>query len=282
MVAFFFSPASEMKRRKQPPRPRKKPANSVVALLTDFGERDHYVGTMKGVILSINPRARLIDISHDVTPHNIREAGYLLWASYRYFPAETVFACVVDPGVGSKRRIICLESQRYKFVAPENGLLDAVVLQEANLRSYEVVDVTRLTSKPVSTTFHGRDIFAPLAALLSLGKPVRQLGKPCELSRPSPMFYEPELGATQARILHVDHFGNLITNIPGHIISHCAVRIGGLQISRAVRSYSEASGEEPSMIVGSSGLIEVVVKEGSAARVLRADVNTPTEVENRS
>jgi S-adenosylmethionine hydrolase len=267
-----------MNRKERSTKARNKSARGVIALLTDFGDRDHYVGSMKGVILSINPRTQIVDISHNVSPQNVEEAGYLLWASFRSFPDGTVFACVVDPGVGSGRKIVCVETVHYRFIAPDNGLLDLVILEEEILRSYEIAKPPRLGSKPISATFHGRDIFAPLAAFLSSGKSVGQFGIRCDLKKPSPVFYEPKKGVAAARILHIDRFGNLITNIPGLYFDRCTLKVGTAKISERIRSYAEAPQAHPCMIVGSSGLIEVVLKEGNASEMLHADLRTPVVV----
>ena len=267
-----------MKKRKRPATVRRKSAQRLIALLSDFGDRDQYVGTMKGVILSIDPRAQIIDISHKVTPQNITEAGYLLWASYKFFPVGTVFVCVVDPGVGSARRIICLETARHQFIAPDNGLLDLVILQEEILGSYEVINPPQFGTKKISATFHGRDIFAPLAAGLSKGKSINQFGKRYELKKPSPVFCNPENNVVRARILHIDRFGNLITNIPEQYFDRRSVKVGATDISNHIHSYAEAPKAQPCILVGSSGLIEVVLKDGSASKMLNANLQTPVVV----
>ncbi len=252
--------------------------NRVIAFLTDFGHKDHYVGTVKGVILGLNPRATVVDLAHDVTAHNIREAGYLLWASYRYFPGNTIFLAVVDPGVGGSRRIICAESGSNLFLAPDNGLLDFVIFQERIRTIYEIRDSLKLVSRPVSSTFHGRDIFGPLAANLSLGKPLSRFGTKVRVTNPPSPFYESGSGQTEARILHVDRFGNIITNIPGEYVERSTVTVGSSNVSTRVRTFSEAPENEACMIVGSSGLIEIVVKESNAASILGAHLSTPLRV----
>jgi len=266
-----------MREQRRSTKDKRKAEERLIALLTDFGDRDHYVGTVKGVILSINPRARIVDISHNVSPQNIEQAGYLLWASYRYFPEETIFVCVVDPGVGSGRRIVAVNTDRRTFIAPDNGLLDLVLSQEEIRRSYEILRSPRPGSRPVSATFHGRDIFAPLAAQLSLGKSLSGFGRVCKLNNPVPRFYEPGRD-TSARILHIDHFGNLVTNIPAQYSGRCSLDVGGKRISTWIQSYSEAPLHRSCMIVGSSGLIEIVLKDGSAAKALGADLGTSIAV----
>ncbi len=252
--------------------------NRPLALLTDFGSADHYVGTMKGVILSLNPKATIVDISHEVTPYDVREAGYLLWASYRYFPRNTVFVCVVDPGVGGGRRIVYCEAGKMAFVAPDNGLLDFVLLEEKIHEGFEVIQGGAKGTSEISPTFHGRDIFAPFAVLLSLGRPVRQLVRHVALDRPQSPFFEANASGTTARILHVDRFGNLVTNIPGRYFQDCDVFVGKTRVSRHVRTFSEAAKGEACLIVGSSGLIEIVTRESGAAAMLGAGLRTPLGV----
>lgn len=267
-----------MNKQKRSAKSRTKPGQRVIALLTDFGDRDHYVGTMKGVILSIHPGARIIDLSNNVTPRNVHEAGYLLWASYKYFPEHTVFVCVVDPGVGSDRRIVCLETGRHQFIAPDNGLLDFILLLEKAVGLYEIDNPPRFGTNPPSTTFHGRDIFAPLAAHLSMGRSVKVFGKRRALNKPSPVFCTPEAGVGIARILHVDRFGNLITNIPEEYFEPITLKVGNTRIAQHIRRYVEGPDAQPCLILGSSGLIEVVVKNGSAAKMLGVDAGTQITV----
>lgn len=267
-----------MKRRTSSTRKRQKKSQGIIALLTDFGDRDHYVGTMKGVILSLNPHARIVDITHNVQPQCVDEAAYLLWASYHYFPGGTVFTCVVDPGVGSKRKIICVETDRYSFVAPENGLLDFIVQQENVRQAVEVVHADEFGLKPISTTFHGRDIFAPLAALISLGKPLSRFGTRHSLKDPPRLFFEPERDARTARVLHIDRFGNIVTNIPKEYFEAFEVKVGTTTVTRRIHNYSEAPKGLPCLIVGSSGLIEIAVGNGSASTALRANLETPVVV----
>jgi len=263
-----------MKRKRKQARGGARAKQGPIALLTDFGERDHYVGTVKGVILSINPRGRIVDISHAVGPQNNEEAGYLLWASYEYFPDGTIFVCVVDPGVGSARKIICVNTARHTFIAPDNGLLDLVVRTEKIRSAYEIIRPPRIGMKPISATFHGRDIFAPLAAHLSLGESVSKFGRTFDLKRPSPVLYAPEESSTTARVLHVDRFGNLVTNIPERYFAFCAVKVGSSEISKRIHNFAEAPKNQCCLIVGSSGLVEIVVNEGSAANALGADAHT--------
>jgi S-adenosyl-L-methionine hydrolase (adenosine-forming) len=263
-----------MKRKAQSSLLKKRDSRNIIALLTDFGDSDHYAGTMKGAILSVNPRANIVDISHNASPQNIRQAGYLLWASYRYFPKRTIFVCVVDPGVGTKRKIVGIETDKFIFLAPDNGLLDMVLIQEDVRRSYEIVLPPRIGSTKISPTFHGRDIFAPLAASLSLGRSLSKFGKVLEVKKPASVFYEPEKTDSAARILHIDNFGNIITNIPARYFGQCIIRIGRSKILTGVQNYAEAPLDNPVMIIGSSGLLEVVLRDGNAAQRLGVDLRS--------
>ena len=267
-----------MKRKIRTGRSRVTSSERVIALLTDFGDHDHYVGVVKGVILSINPGAQIVHLSNNVMPQNIREAGYLLWASYRFFPERALFVCIVDPGVGSDRRIVCLETKRHTFLAPDNGLLDFIRLEEKILRSYEIERPPIFGMSPISSTFHGRDIFAPLAGQLSLGKSVKVYGRQCTLDPPAPVFYESDGNGAAACILHIDTFGNVITNVPAKYFDEMMLRIGSVEVRNHIRNFSEGPQQEPCLIVGSSNLVEVVLKNGNAAKYLGAQGGTPIRV----
>ncbi len=273
------------------------PLASVIALLTDFGVSDQYVGTMKGVILSTAPHAHLVDISHDVSPQNVVQAGYLLWASYKYFPEGSIFVCVVDPGVGSNRRIVCVKTSQYIFLAPDNGLLNFVLREENVKEAIEVRVVGRVIRglpgvhvAGDSNTFHGRDILAPVAAALSQGKSW-SADAPCTtLDVPPPQFVDSKNPKVTARILHIDRFGNLITNIrigaKGEIKDFVpALRIGRLPAGQAgtrvgtwISNYAEAPPKKACLILGSSGLVEIVAKNSSAQKLLRATLSTPITI----
>ncbi len=185
----------------------------VVALLTDFGVRDHYAGTMKGVVLSICPETTLVDISHDVPPHDVLSASLELAASYRFFPPGTVFLVVVDPGVGSSRRPIAAEAGEYRFVAPDNGVLSAVFKDAAPRRVVELTE-RRFARPTVSRTFEGRDWFAPAAGWLAKGTDLKAFGRTLtdylRLAIPDPVVTDRDV---EGEVLRVDRFGNLITNI---------------------------------------------------------------------
>jgi len=273
---------------------RRRPATSIskrptIALLTDFGLTDHYVGVMKGVLASKNPDVRIIDISHEVQPHSVHEAGYLLWASYRYFPQGTIFVVVVDPGVGSNRNILIFKSASYVFLAPDNGVLNFVEFEEKNVRCYELgMEKVRLLSKSgvlsknISSTFQGRDVFAPIAAILSLGERPDRFGELKERPSLSSPFYDVSGSSNMGRVLHVDRFGNIVTNIRGEESGSAGrikeIVISGRRIDRWVKCYSEAPEETPVLILGSNGLTEISLKNAHAGRVLDARPGLPVRV----
>lgn len=240
---------------------------------------------MKGVIVSINPRATIIDISHEVAPQHITQAGYLLWSSYRYFPQGTMFVCVVDPGVGSARRILYVRTKKYSFLVPENGLLEFVLSDEPSVRTtaVDLHKAAKLTLGNISSTFHGRDVFAPLAAHYSLGKDLTKFGTHVEETNHNAPFVFSKDDLVKPSILHIDHFGNIVTNAfpgredrGGQEISMVAV--GAAMVSHRTNNYPEAPDKTPCLITGSSGLLEVVVKNDSAARLLGATLATPLKI----
>jgi S-adenosyl-L-methionine hydrolase (adenosine-forming) len=262
-----------------------KDEKNTIALLTDFGLQDHYVAAMKGSILTINPHASIIDISHQVQPHHIGQASYLLWSSYCYFPKGTIFVCVVDPGVGSNRSILAVKTTKYTFLAPDNGLLDFVLNNEKNVEQVEVSDQSakKFIHSDISSTFHGRDIIAPLAAHLSLDVTLQQIGREIKSKiSPSP-FVSSRSDLLHSHILHIDQFGNVITNLTAQDFDQIsksvqAISVGRNLVSRWIRFYDEAPENTPSLIVGSNGLVEISIKRGNAAHMLNASLDTPLKV----
>jgi len=253
-------------------------AISLITLLTDFGDRDYFVASMKGVILGINPQARIVDLSHHVTPHQIDEAAYLLKASYRYFPEGTVHVAVVDPGVGSLRRPLLVTTSRHFFVAPDNGLLSYIYQEETGVEVRQIENRQyRLDSE--GATFDGRDLFAPAAAWLTKGQQPGSYGKLIRDYVTLPPAGPQWQGSTLVgRIVYVDRFGNLISNLtPFHVKevqgktrrSDVSIRIGGVTIDGLVRSYSQGDALAPHALINSNGQVEVFLKEGSAAEVLK-------------
>jgi S-adenosyl-L-methionine hydrolase (adenosine-forming) len=240
---------------------------------------DPYAGIVKGVILSINPSARIIDISHNVEPHNINQAGYLLWSSYRYFPPGTIFVCIVDPGVGSGRKILGVRTRLFTFLAPDNGLLDYVLSEEKSVQAIRVREHGPFVLRKVSSTFHGRDIFAPVAADLSLGIPLLRMGTRISLPPKHSLFVKGSDAEAHARIVHIDRFGNIITNLRWNEKDEdTGIALGGRQVKQWIASYAEAPTNKPCLIIGGSGLVEIVLKEGSASEFLGATTATPLRI----
>jgi hypothetical protein len=243
----------------------------VLTLTTDFGLSDHYVGTMKGVILGICPQAQMVDISHEVSAFEITEGAYLIAQAYRYFPKKTVHVVVVDPGVGTARRPILLEAAGQYFVAPDNGVLSMVFSQEKH--KVRLISNERYFRKPVSHTFHGRDIFAPVAAHVAAGMRSSSVGKLID-DYLRPGFEQPLRSGKRTwngRILKIDRFGNIVTNFrasdfPKLEQGDFCLTIGYHEITVLARNYAECGPGELFAIAGSSGYLEVSVNQGSAAK----------------
>ncbi len=250
-------------------------ARPIIALLSDFGTHDHYAGTMKGVMLGICPEATLVDISHDLIPHDVLGGALELAASYRYFPAGTIFLTVVDPGVGSSRRGIAAEAGDYRFVAPDNGVLTAVF---SEIPPRKVVELTerRYARPTVSRTFEGRDRFAPAAAWLAKGIELSALGRPAgapvQIEMPSPHVVGDRLSG---QVLRVDRFGNLVTNIDRRTFEKVAqggsiqIQAGGHDVQRLVATYAEAPAGEICALFGSTDHLEIAANADSASERLR-------------
>jgi len=249
----------------------------VIALITDFGTRDHFVAAMKGTILSINPSAVIVDITHEIDPQNRREAAFTLAACYRDFPTATVFVAVVDPGVGSDRRGIAVEGGGYYFVGPDNGVLSPALKHES-----KVVELNRpeYFSERVSNTFHGRDIFAPVAAYISKGMWLEEFGPtiydPVHLEHSKPQKSGDSL---TGEIIHIDRFGNLITNLTrDDLPEKFTIRLGNQVIGNHCRSYSEAGRGEIITIMGSSEYLEIAANLASAEQLTNAKVGQPVRL----
>jgi S-adenosylmethionine hydrolase len=261
----------------------------IITLTTDFGLTDAYVAAMKGVILGINPEATVVDICHTIDPQDIAQAAFVLGTAYQAFPRGTVHLVVVDPGVGSQRRAVILRTPSADFVAPDNGVLSYIIKQlspeltEDNqlrelgpeIEAYAITE-PRYWRTPVSPTFHGRDIFAPVAAHLSLGRSPADFGERLtslvilSLTRPH---QEPD-GSVVGHILHIDNFGSLITDITTQYLPSksepLSIKVGGQTIHGLSRTYTE--GEGLLALVGSSDRLEISVKGGSAHDLLKAEV----------
>jgi hypothetical protein len=246
----------------------------VIALFSDFGARDHYAGTMKGVILGICPDATLVDVTHEIAPHDVLEGALQLGASYRYFPAGTVFLVVVDPGVGSARRGIAAEAGDYRFVAPDNGVL-TLVLRDTPPRRVVELSERRYARPTVTRTFEGRDRFAPAAAWLAKGTQLAALGRTItDYQRIDVPTVEVREDALAGVVLHVDRFGNLVTNIDRRtfetFVRHGPIRIlaAAKPVDRLVSTYAEIGPGEVCALFGSSDHLELAANSVSAATVL--------------
>ena len=259
-------------------------ARPVIALLTDFGIRDHYAGTMKGVALGICPDATCVDITHDIPPHDVLAGALELAASYKYFPAGTVFLVVVDPGVGSSRRSIAAEAGGYRFVAPDNGVLTLAFRDTPPKRVVELTE-RRYARPTVSRTFEGRDRFAPAAAWLAKGIDLSGLGR-LLTSWQSLSVPEPALGEDRivAEVLRVDRFGNLVTNVDRRVFERFAggggieIVAGTQAVGTVVATYADAEPGAVCALFGSSEHLEIAVSGGSAAKRLGASAGTPVVV----
>ncbi len=240
--------------------------NKIIALLTDFGTKDYFVGAMKGAILTVNPNAKIVDITHEIEPQNIKSASFTLSACYRNFPHGTIFVAIIDPGVGSERRAILVETEKYFFVAPDNGLL-SFVFDEAESASVFELTNKKFFAENVSATFHGRDVFAPVAAHLSGSVKANEFGAEAvdcvRFTRNN----------SSAEIVHIDRFGNLITNLKREDLPEkFALEIGGRKIEKLLNFYAEADKSEVFMITGSAGFLEIVAFQDSAKNLLNAEI----------
>jgi S-adenosylmethionine hydrolase len=253
---------------------------TVIALLSDFGTRDEYVGVMKGVIAGINPDARIVDISHHIDPQDIVHGAFVLAAASPYLPAGTVSVAVVDPGVGGNRRILAADCGDRRFVAPDNGLLELVLADQPATAVVSVEDPRYFLAR-VSHTFHGRDIFAPVAAHLAAGLSLSELGPAVDpktmVSGVVPRCRFSSAGCIDGAVVAVDHFGNLITNIDSAAIdsltrraagSRVVVELTGKWIGGMVSAYHRVAEGTPLALIGSRGLLELSVNCGNAGQQL--------------
>jgi S-adenosyl-L-methionine hydrolase (adenosine-forming) len=255
----------------------------IITLTTDFGLSDHFVGVMKGVILGIQPAAQIVDISHGVQPYGIADGAFTIAQAYRYFPKKTIHVVVVDPGVGSARRPLLAEMAGQYFVAPDNGVLSMIFAREEPKVRH--ITSERFFLHPVSRTFHGRDVFSPVAAHLAAGVTPAKFGKRIEdylqasFDKPAHTGKHTWTGV----IVKADHFGNLATNF--HIDQFASIRThafslnAGLKaITRLALTFSECAPGELFVIIGSSGYLEVAASQGSAAKALGCSAGSPLEL----
>jgi S-adenosyl-L-methionine hydrolase (adenosine-forming) len=255
----------------------------IITLTTDFGAADHFVGVMKGVILSIQPAAQIIDISHGVRPYDIADGAFTIAQAYRYFPKRTIHVVVVDPGVGSARRPLLAEMAGQYFVAPDNGVLSMVFAREEPKVRH--ITSERYFLQPISRTFHGRDVFSPVAAHLTAGVTPAKFGQRiddfirADFDQPAHTSKHTWTGA----ILKADHFGNLFTNFhidhfPAIRTNAFALKIGSQAITRLALTFSECDPGELFVVVGSSGYLEVAASQASAAGTLGCGPGSPVQL----
>lgn len=253
------------------------PDNPIIALLTDFGSRSWYPAVMKGVILSICPSASVVDITHEAPSYNIMAASFILLQAVKYFPPNTIYVVVVDPGVGTKRRRIIIKTRRSFFVGPDNGVMMPAARMEGIEKIVEISNQKYMLPR-ISKTFEGRDVFAPAAAHIARGVPIEEFGDevhdPVDLKIPEPRVKEG--GVIEAVVIHVDKFGNVITNVPSELLQKLGVRFDSTFLveirGKAFRipfksTYGEVGRGEPLLLIDSSDYLELSVNMGSAAEL---------------
>ncbi|MEM1309560.1 MAG: SAM-dependent chlorinase/fluorinase [Cyanobacteria bacterium P01_H01_bin.153] len=256
--------------------------SSVITLLTDFGYRDGYVGVMKGLIAGICPKAHLIDLTHDIPPQNLAAARFTLLNAYSYFPEGTVHLVVVDPGVGTARRAIAVQTSQSYLVGPDNGVLSGVLDSTSIIKAVELTESKFWRSPQPSQTFHGRDIFAPVAAHLANGVALSDLGEPIALDSLLRIAI-PQPQITQGKIVgcaqHIDHFGNIITNISAAAVSQSAwkMQVGAVEMPLG-RTYGEVEVGHAIAVIGSHGWVEIAVNGSSAQARLRLAIGDAVQL----
>tara|TARA_B100000315_G_scaffold43532_1_gene38469 strand:+ start:960 stop:1757 length:798 start_codon:yes stop_codon:yes gene_type:complete len=259
---------------------------SLITLTSDFGYSDPFVGIMQGVMLGINPSLRFIHLTHDIEAHNILQAVYVFETAYSYFPAGTIHLIVVDPGVGSKRKFLLVKSEKYCFIAPDNGVLSAVFQKEKGLEIYQI-DPEKFVSGKISSTFHGRDIFAPAAGLFSLSHDPAKLAHRVENCKKIdlPLPKKIDTHSFSGEVIHIDRFGNLITNFSERFISQninqkpIKIKIGHCLITSLKSYYSEANPQEVSALINSWNNIEIFLLSANVADFLKVRVGDGVEIE---
>jgi S-adenosylmethionine hydrolase len=258
--------------------------NPIITLLTDFGLKDPYVASMKGVILSINPQCTLVDITHQVSPYDIKEGAFILAQAYSTFPKGTIHLSVVDPGVGSPRKPILFVTKNYFFIGPDNGLF-TFALKREKLKKVIALGKMEFFLPEVSPTFHGRDLFAPVAAHLSFGIAPESFGRVIkswnEISFPEPVLRQEKL---IGEVVHIDTFGNLVCNIDYKNLLKFSksrpfvIKIGKRTMRGLKKGYWEGRKDEPMALIGSGGFLEISVREGNAQRLLKAKKGDPIKI----
>jgi S-adenosylmethionine hydrolase len=283
------SASSLQQRRPCTQRPRENPLpNAVITLTTDYGTNDHLVGTLKGVILKINPEVTIVDITHNVAPFDLLDAALAIGSAYSYFPSRTIHVVVVDPGVGTERRPLLVTAENQYFVAPDNGVLSVIYEREQNVVARNVT-AAHYFLQPISKTFHGRDIFAPIAAWLSKGWQTASMGEEItdhkKFALPKPKTTD---GVVKGIVMRIDAFGNLITNFRVEDLPESALtsgdvkfQVGNQAVSRMVPTFASGNAGEPVAYVGSAGYVEIAVNKGNASRTLSIGRGTPIVLESK-
>ncbi len=265
--------------------------SGIITLTTDFGLRDEYVGVMKGVILSRAPQATIIDLTHNIQPHDIRDASIIIQSAYSYFPSGTVHLVVVDPGVGSGRNILAVEADDHFFIAPDNGTLSTILTETTNHRVHQVTNLDLFTDQ-VSSTFHGRDIMTPIAAALADGMDISFVGPAISVEDSVKMVQPGVRISTDGRqltgeVIHIDHFGNIRTSISRSALQdHLNTRlpsiiIGDHTIYEISTSYSEQDQGRPVALFDSRNYLEIAVNRGDAAKVLACRIGDVVTIQPR-
>ena len=255
-----------------------------ITLITDFGLQDGHVGAMKGVMRSIAPHAELVDISHYIPPQDIRHAGFVLMTAYAYWPPDTIHVIVVDPGVGTGRRAVAVQTGAGTFVAPDNGVLSYVLAREEASAAVALTNAA-YWRHPVSPSFHGRDIFGPAAAHLARGVPMGELGERLApeglLTFAVPAPHRHLDGHITVHVQHIDRFGNCTTDMPGEWLQASAqwrVEVKGHEIDRIEKTFGDVAPGEPVVLVDSTGFVAIAVRNGNAAQRMEMDIDTPINV----
>jgi hypothetical protein len=246
-----------------------------IVLLTDFGLKDQYVGILKGVIFKISPEIRIIDLTHSGQSQNIKQAAFILNNSFKYFNEGSIFLSIIDPGVGSERRAIAIQSEKYFFIAPDNGLLSYILENEKNIKAVELTNEKYFLNE-ISNTFHGRDIFAPVAAHFGNGVSISQFGNYIDtkqIIKLKSLQLELNNSCITAEVIYSDNFGNLITSISANLInsdfSKYEIIIDNIQIKGIYKTYSEVKPGELLAYIGSSGYLEIGINKGNLAQKLK-------------
>jgi S-adenosyl-L-methionine hydrolase (adenosine-forming) len=256
----------------------------LITLLTDFGQQDGYVGSMKGIILGINPQVNLVDLSHDLPPQDVAAGAFMLQSVFPYFPPGTIHLAVVDPGVGTSRHAVAVRCREQYWVGPDNGLFHLIINGRTDLQAV-ILENPAFFLPEISATFHGRDIFAPVAAHLSRGVSLSAFGPPLASLQPLD-FPQPAIGPESIKggIIYVDHFGNLVSNIRSAQVeallqeAPLVLQVGRTHIRGLVRTYAEAPAGELIALAGSHGYLEIACVQGNAAQVLQAGRGTTVEI----